>query len=634
MPLPLPRRRRTVALAMTAALSPAVPATELADLELEQLREVVVTTVSRRAETLDRAAASVTVISRDDIRRSGATSLPEALRLATPLNVVQVDANQWTVSARGFSSLLANKMLVLIDGRTVYTPLFSGVWWDMQDVLLDDIERIEVITGPSTALWGSNAVNGLIHIITRAAAGTQGTLAALDVGPAGERHLALRHGVRAGAGGGTFWRFYGKADTRPASSTASGLSLQDDSERLQAGFRVEWGGVRDSLLLQGDAYRATIGQLGVEPRRLVGANLVGRWEHRLGAERSATVQLVLDHTEREQPPQFSERLDTVDLVAQVALPWGARQRWVLGGGVRTADDRTSGNGSFAFMPAERRLNWWRVFAQDQVALSDRWELGLSASVERNPYTGVEVLPSLRLAWAGERAGLWWLALSRAVRAPARVDRELFIPALPPFLLGGGPNFRSEVSNVLELGTRGQAAPRLTYGLTVFHHQHRRQRSIGLTGDGVAEVRNDIEGHSTGAEYSLQWRPLDRWRLQAGGVALRQRLRVKPGFTDLGGLAALGNDPSHWWQLRSSLDLGPRWGNGTWDVSLRRVGGLVTSSLPGYTAVDTRMAWPLRRQLELALVLRNLFDPGHPESGSANQRAEIERSALLQLRWTP
>jgi iron complex outermembrane receptor protein len=632
MPPPLPPRCRTIALALSAVLGQAVPAAELADLELEQLREVVVTTVSRRAEPLDRAAASVTVISREDIRRSGATSLPEALRLATPLNVVQVDANQWTVSARGFSSLLANKLLVLIDGRTVYTPLFSGVWWDMQDVMLDDVERIEVITGPSTALWGSNAVNGLIHIITRSAADTQGTLAAVDIGQAGERHAALRHGSRSGAGG-IVWRFYGKADKRPALRSAQGRSLQDDSERLQAGFRVEWSGARDSLLLQGDAYRATIGQVDIGPRRLVGANLVGRWERRLGSERSATVQLVLDHTERDQSPLFSERLDTMDLVAQVALPWGARQRWVVGGGVRSADDRTTGSSNFAFDPVERRLNWWRLFAQDQIRLGERWELGLSASVERNPYTGVEVLPSLRLGWAGERAGLWWLALSRAVRAPARVDRELFIPAQPPFLLAGGPNFVSEVSNVLEIGTRGQATPRLSYALTVFHHQHERQRSVGIT-DGRREIRNDIEGHSTGAEYSLQWRLLDRWRLHGGGVALRQRLRVKPGFADFGGLAALGNDPSHWWQLRSALDLGPRWGNGTWDLGVRRVGALVTPAVPSYTAVDTRLAWPLRRDLEVALVLRNLFDRGHPESGSSNLRAEIERSALLQLRWQP
>lgn len=619
----------TFALVLAAVLAEGVAAAELADLELEQLREVVVTTVSRRAESLERAAASVTVITGEDIRRSGATSLPEALRLAPQLNVVQIDAHRWAVSARGFTTPLTNKLLVLIDGRTVYTPLFSGVWWDMQDVLLADVERIEVVTGPSTALWGSNAVNGLIHVFTRSAADTQGTLATATVGQAGERHVGLRHGGKAGAGGGITWRFYGKADNRPASHSADGRSLQDDGDRLQGGFRMEWHGTRDILLLQGDGYRATIGQFDGAPQRLAGANLVGRWERRLDAARSATVQLVLDHTERDQPPLFREQLDTVDLVAQVALPWG-RQHWVLGGGVRSADDRTTGNRLFAFDPADRRMNWWRLFAQDQIRLGERWDLALSASVERNPYTGVEVLPSLRLSHAGERAGLWWLALSRAVRAPSRVDRELYVPAQPPFLLGGGPNFRSEVSNVLEIGTRGQATPRLSYALTVFHHQHRRQRSIGIA-DGRREVLNDIEGHSTGTEYSLQWRPLDRWRLQGGGVALRQRLHVNPGAADFGGLAALGNDPSHWWQLRSSLDLTPRL---QWDLGLRRVAALATPVVPSYTAVDSRLAWTPRRGLELALALRNLFDPGHPEWGPANLRAEIERSALLQLRWQP
>jgi iron complex outermembrane receptor protein len=604
------------------AAAAATPADRLAELSLEQLRDVVVTTASRQEERLDRVAASVYVISAEDIRRSGATTLPEALRLAPTLNVARADANQYAISARGFNNVLANKMLVLIDGRTVYSPLFSGVFWEAQDVMLEDVDRIEVVTGPNTALWGSNAVDGLIHVITRSAAATQGLLASAQTGNA-QSAAAARVGVA--SAGGDAVRFYAKNYARRASHLEDGSSTGDAAHGVQVGLRADLARARDSLVVQGDAYQASIDQLPTA-RRISGVNALARWEHAYADDSQTSLQVYWDHTERNQSPLFTEKLDTLDAVAQYGFS-AAGQRVVLGGGYRLAKDRTTGSAAGGFIPGDRTLAWSRVFAQDQIDLARELVLTLAASVENNPYTGAEVLPSLRLSWSPRRGGTVWGALSRAVRAPSRIDTEYYVPLQPPYLLAGGPNFRSEVADVLEIGYRGQPTSGLSYSLTLFDHETRRLRSAAPTAQGL-QFENGIEGSTRGLEAWSRWRVLERWRLDAGLVWQQQKLRVSPGAIDLGGLPTLGNDPSHYASLRSALDIGPSW---TWDLALRQVGALPNPAVPAYLALDSRLAWRPRPGAEVALGVQNLGDPDHAEWGAAPNRAVFGRSFYLQLR---
>ena len=599
-------------------------ASALADLSLEQLSEIRVTTVSRFEERLDRAAASAYVISAEDIRRSGATTIAEALRLAPTLNVARADANQYAISARGFNNVLANKMLVLIDGRTVYTPLFSGVFWEAQDLMLEDVDRIEVISGPSTALWGSNAVNGLIHIITRSSGASQGIVAAADAGNR-QRGAAVRYGASLGDGG--HFRAYAKSYDRSDTHRADGSSVNDAADGVQVGFRADWARAKEALTLQGDAYRGAIDQI-PSARHFSGANVRARWDRTFDGGSDASVQAYAERTRREHPQTFGETLDTVDIVGQYGWRPAASHRVLVGAGYRHSRDDVTQFAAVGFMPPSRSLSWGRVFAQDQIELSRRVAATLATSVETNPYTGAEVLPSVRLAWQLDDSRMAWGSLSRAVRAPSRVDREFVQPAQPPFVIAGGPNFQAEVSNVVELGYRAQPSPSLSYSVTLFHHRHSRLRSLVPTPAGL-QFENGYEGWTRGLEAWTRWRVHERWRVDGGVSLLQERLHLRAGAADLGGTQALGNDPRQWWSLRSTADLTPRL---AWQLSVRHVGALPAPSVPSYTAVDTRLAWSLSPSCELALSVQNVFDPKHAEWGAPANRVELERSFLVQLRW--
>ncbi|WKB52089.1 TonB-dependent receptor plug domain-containing protein [Eleftheria terrae] len=621
-----------VGLALWSAGAAVARGVDLAELSLEQLSEVVVTSVSRREEPLADVAASVFVISADDIRRSGATSLPEALRLAPALNVARADMSQYAISARGFNNLLANRMLVLIDGRTIYTPLFSGVFWDAQDLMLEDIDRIEVITGPSTAMWGSNAVNGLIHILTRRPQETQGSLVAAHAGNR-ERGLAVRHGGR-GSGDGA-WRLYAKSSDRSSTRRTDGRSSGDGAHRVQAGVRAGWHGEGRQLTLQGEVYRGTLDQ---QPglRHVSGAHLLGRWRENLDRDTSLMARLYLERNRREQPvayqdetDTFDETLDNADAVLQYTFSPARAHHATVGFGHRHTRDDVRNPRAFAFLPAQRTMNWSRLFAEDQIALGPATELTLGASLERNPYTGTEFLPSARLAWRDSEQALWWAGISRAVRAPSRIDRDYRVPAEPPYRYAGGPDFEAEVSDVYEIGRRAQPTAAWSYSVTAFHHEHRRLRSISPQAGG-AVMDNNIEGRTRGLEAWGSWQAARHWKLSAGGVLLRQHLRVRPGRLDAGGLAALGNDPRHWWSLRSSLEVRRAL---SWDLALRHTGALPQPRLEAYTALDSHLAWRPRRELELSLSLRNLLDRGHAEWRQMRRpAAELGRTASLQLRW--
>jgi iron complex outermembrane receptor protein len=600
-----------------AAAQAQAPTRGLADLSLEQLSNIVVSTVSRREEPLSRAPASIYVITGDDIRRSGATSLPEALRLAPNLQVARVDSSQYAITARGFNSTTANKLLVLIDGRTVYTPLFSGTFWEAQDAMLEDIERIEVISGPGATLWGANAVNGVINVITRSAAATQGSVVALGAGNE-ERQAAARRGGELDNGG--HYRVYAKGLRRDATERPGGLPNDDRADLAQAGFRADWGRAADGFTVQGDFYNGEVQQPG-EPREIEGANLLGRWTRDFGGGGLLRVQAYFDHTHREHPDLFKEDLNTYDLEVQHGLRAYGRHRLLWGVGARRHEDRIGNSAFLAFLPAERSLTNAHVFVQDEIALREGLDLTLGAKAERNSYTGAEFLPSARLAWQPSDTQLVWTALSRAVRAPARLDRDFFVPGL----LAGGPGFQSEVSRVLEVGYRAQAAANLSFSITAFRHEHEKLRSLAPAPGGVAVIANDREGRTSGIEAWGSWRGGDWWRIDAGAVHLDQRLGVREGAVDLQPLASLGADPESWAKVRAAFDLG---GGREVDVMARHYGALETRDVPSYTALDARLGWRPRRGLELSLLLQNLLDAGHVEWDPG---AELGRAAYVKLR---
>jgi iron complex outermembrane receptor protein len=625
--------------ALALATGPAVAAAAtdlagLADLSIEELADVQITSVSRRAERLGDAAASVYLITSHALRRSGATTLPQALRLAPNLQVAQIDAGQYAISARGFNNAIGNKLLVLVDGRTVYTPFYSGVFWDQQDLLLEDVERIEVISGPGAALWGANAVNGVINVITKAAGETQGTLLLAAAG-SDEQVLGARYGGEVGPG---HFRLYAKRSLQQNTRDANGTSRADGRERTQVGWRGDWRGeaghARDDFLLEGAAYRGSsdttsFGSLPLGPLDTEGAHLLARWTRGWTDGASLRVQAYYDHTRRDEPLLYRPEENIADIEVQHALPWGLHHL-VWGGGYRQAQDRLGSGLFFGFVPERRTLDWFNVFVQDQLPLSERLDLTLGAKLEHNDFTGTEPLPTARLAWKLGHDQLLWAAWSRAVRAPSRLDRDIRLPppTAPVYLIAGGPDFVAEVANVTELGWRAQAGSDLSWSGTLFHHRWDRLRS-GQTPPN-AQVQNMIEGRTFGAEGWAQWQVTRHWRLSGGLTLLRELLHVKPGSSDPTGPSALGNDPPVQWSLRSSHEPLP---GHELELGVRRVGALPNPKVAGYTAVDLRYGWPVRPDCTVSLVGRNLFDAGHVEYSGTLGASQIPRSVQLQLRWS-
>ncbi|WP_229452275.1 TonB-dependent receptor plug domain-containing protein [Massilia niastensis] len=613
---------------------------DLADLSIEELANIQVMSVSKRPERLQDAAAAVFVITRDDIRRSGAATLPEALRLAPNLHVAQVHNYGYTISARGLngsSNSVSNKLLVMIDGRSVYTPLFSGVFWDAQDVLMEDVERIEVISGPGGVMWGANAVNGVINITTRAARDTQGGLLALR-GASNGGDVAFRQGGQAGPWA---WRAYGKIADRSRSELGSGAPVEDAVRRSQAGFRADWEQGRDRVSVIGNVYRGRLGQpepgeisiSGFDPVlgqvRSDGVNLSARWEHALGDGGALLVQGYLDHTLREVPPVFEERLTLADLQFQHTLPQRGAHQLVWGANYRRGRDRVENGEIIAFLPAHTSQQWASVFLQDDIALRDDWRLTLGGRAEYNDYTGVEFLPSMRLSWRLSPRHAFWAAASRTVRAPSRLDVDVFAPGRPPFLLRGGAAVRAEVARVYELGYRGQPASSLSYSVTLFHHDydHLRTQEIDPTRSFLT-FGSLMEGHSTGIEAWGSWQAAQGWRLSAGWTALHQELHLKPGSNDAQSPLNVGKDPRHTFQLRSSHAFD---GGRELEFTVRKVGALSAPEVPAYTALDARFGWRIRPNLELSVVGQNL-NGSHAEYGPAAFRAELERRLAVKAVW--
>ncbi len=609
----------------------------LANMDISELMDMQVSSVSRREESLSRAAASIFVITSDDIRRSGKTSLPEILRLAPNLQVARRDAYEYAITARGFNNQVGNKLLVLIDGRTIYTPLFSSVFWEMQGTSLPDIERIEVISGPGATLWGANAVNGVINIITKNASETRNTLISAATGNF-DYGTSVRTGGRVGSR--TDWRVFGKVHGWDNTFRQNGTDGIDEFSREQIGFRVDWNGDNQQILVEGDTlkgesqHRGKIGPFDYPPVTVEASNLLARWSRQRDNGSEFKLQAYWTYNERDEYTLFSPTFDIYDLEFQYhfAQDTGAAHHEIVwGASNRYAEDEVDRGFFSIYVPAQREVSWQTLFVQDEISLGDNFRVTPGMKIEWNDYTGKEHLPSLRVAWDVSDSQLLWGGWSRAVRAPSRFDRDIFYPESPPFILAGGPNFDSEVAYVYELGYRAQPSQTISYSMTLFRYEWDKLRSttpfpIPLN------IVNTIEGNSWGIEAWSTWQVFQNWRLSGGFNTIEKNLEYKPGTQ--GGLsvnsAALQNDPSYQWTLRSGHDFGDKV---QLDLYLHRVGALKNQPVPAYTELDLRIGWLPVENLELSITGNNLLHSRHAEFGPALTRNVISRSILFGFRWT-
>jgi iron complex outermembrane recepter protein len=638
------------------------------NLSLEELMQITVTSASKKAQSLAETAAAVFVISNDDIRRSGATNVPEALRLAPGVQVAAIGQNRWSVSIRGFNSRFSNKLLVLVDGRAIYSPAFSGVFWEHNDVPLINIERIEVIRGPGGSLWGANAVNGIINIITYSAKDSQGGLISAAAGNEVNGSALARYGWKLDEE--TYLRLHANTKSVDGGQAVAGGDGPDTWKTQQAGFRLDAKRGGDSYSLQGNIsdYRAgdRIAAITATPpyNTLLNtdgagqsAHLLGKWE-RPTATGSHSLQAFIDHNDTDLG--FARyRNDTFDLEYQQQIT-GNKHDLVWGLGYRTSKDQIDATVHSLFTDTGKSFSLYSAFIQDDITLvPDRWRLTLGARLEHNDFTGVEVQPNVRLLWTPTAHDSLWAAVSRAVRTPSRGERSstafvfppTFLPVppffIPPLATVGNPNMDSEKLNALDLGWRHQWSRTLTSEVAAFYYRYADLRGVLPPGPTTPplfyggnpylplNLTNTIGADSYGLEVAVDWLPMPNWRLQANTSLFDIRPRDPlPGAT--GGEFSHAT-PSHQISLRSSLDITPKL---QWDAWLRRVGKIITSSeatatVPAYTSLDMRLAWKATRDLELSLIGQNLLDSSHPEYVSTNifsTPVKIERGVYLKADW--
>lgn len=614
-------------------------------LSLEQLMDIDITILSKRPERWFDVPAAVSVITGNDIQRSGASSLPEALRSADHLNVARKNARQWGISARGFNTELANKLLVLIDGRSVYTPLFSGVFWERQDYLLQDIEHIEVIGGPGGTAWGPNAVNGVINIITKEAKDSQG----LYVEGGGGTDLRDFVGARFGGtlSSEVHYRIYGKYTDRSSTVFGDGTTAGDSWSMAQAGFRVDAKHLDAHMFtFQGDVYSTRENLTTGGTARVRGGNVLGRWSHTINESSELQIQVYFDKTHLYLPAQaliinsteispagiFRDDLDTYDVEFQYRTRFLDRHRIVAGIGYRLTTDMVENAPSLGFFPTTLKQGLLSGFVQDEISLIDA-ELNLivGLKVGKNDYTGVELEPGGRLQWYVSRTQMVWGAVSRAVRTPSRVDRDISQP-VPPHLviLVGGPGFVSETVLAYELGYRSQISEISTASFSAFLNRYDNIRSTSATPGTILPFyfENFLEGKTYGFDLSIDFQLSDWWRIHTGYSLLKENLKIQSGGTDFNDARNETSDPQQQWSLGLSLDL-PQ--NVEFSVRLRWTDLLPTHDgptpgiVPSYVELDARLGWRATEVITLALVGQNLLKPRHPEYGFPNAaRTEIQR----------
>lgn len=657
---------------------------ELMDLSLEELLNVEVTSVSRRSQSLSTAAAAVFVVTQQDIRRSGATTIPEALRMVPGINVAQIDGNKWAVSARGANGRFAAKLLVLMDGRTIYTPLFSGVFWDVQDISLETIDRIEVIRGPGATLWGANAVNGIINIITKPAAATQGGYMNAALGSEGGSEASLRFGDSIGADAN--YRVYAKYHDRIGNQDLAGNPTADDWQSTRLGLRIDRENqVGDSLMFITEIYDGTMGatvfQNSLQPPYQSIADDIEEangyfaqlaWSHQLQNNSEMTLQVYYDHSQRDGILYDRFTVDTIDLDIQHAFRAGVRHDIVWGLGYRMNDDETVNGSNLSMLPTERTQRWASAFVQDEIALiPENVYLTLGTKIEHNSFSqdGVEFEPNIRLRWDAGESGTAWASVSRAVRLPSRGDLDarlvsaVFPPLIPPnstpvplaVVLNGNPVAVSEKLMAYEIGYRANAGDNLVVDIAAFFHQHEDERSIAaglpvcmpsgvsplvdplcvLTAQYVESpllLGNSGALDSYGIEAIVDWTPANWWRMQAAMSTLKTRDKSAPSGSPLP-IAIVQESPEFQASLRSMMNF--RFDT-EFDIWLRNTGSLPSAGIKSFFTVDVRLGWSPREELQIAVVGKNLLDDAHQEFIS--ELADIvpvalERRAYIEASWS-
>jgi iron complex outermembrane receptor protein len=521
----------------------------------------------------------------------------------------------------------SNKLLVLIDGRSVYTPFFSSVFWDQQQVTLADIERIEVISGPGGALWGANAVNGVVNIVTREASATTGGLVDAKVGDFTQRADA-RYGGRLGGVGD--YRVYALADREGDTRLPDGQSAQDAWTSRQAGFRADLAALAGKVTLQGDVYENLVDTPG---GRRSGGNALARWTRRLADGSDVELQAYYDQQSRSDVAATgggsSDRVRTIDVEAQHALAIGGVQRIVWGLSYRTWDDAFVNTANpFVLVPQAQTLDLASVFAQDTIALPHRVDLTLGAKYEYNSFSGSALMPSLRVGWQVDDDDFLWAAVSRAVRPPSRLERDLTAPGI----VDTSPGFGAEKLVAYEAGYRAQLAPTATLSVSVYLNDYDDLRTTSPAPVTILPVTfgNGLAGRTYGVDAWGSVSPLPWWRIDAGVTLLRKDFHLEPGQSDIAGIqTVLGHDPGHQVFLRSTMDL-PH--DTELYVGLRQIGALDGVDVPAYFEADLRLAWRASRNLELSLAGLNLVHRFHAEA-SAPPIHEIPRSVYAGLRWS-
>lgn len=633
-------------------------------MSLSELMDQDVTSVSKEPEPLGQAPAAIQVITNDAIRRSGASSLPEALRLADNLEVAQENAYSWHISARGFNTDLANKLLVLIDGRAVYSPLDAGVFWDLQNVMLADLDRIEVISGPGGTLWGANAVNGVINVISKSAQDTQGWYVEGGGGSQLRDFGAIRYGGTLAPD--VYFRVYGTYFDRNNEVLPNGAPATDNWSQGKGGFRIDAGGKSDDkFTLQGDYYNGAEQSTAVPGVKVqYGDNVLGRWTHTFSADSDMSLQLYYDRTHFSQPEAgtsffgipflpggyFADTLDTYDINFQHHFAVGDRNQVTWGAGYRFTHDQNNNAPTLVFSPSPLNQNLLSSFVQDQIELQKDLILTVGTKIEHNDYTGFEVQPSGRLQWNVTPKQMLWAAVSRAVRTPSRIDHDLSsptgLPGGPPFFLpgsveNGSSAFTSETLIAYELGYRAQLGDKISASVSTYYNDYDKIRST-TTAPAPAfaglpiTFQNNLQGETYGVELSGDYQMLDWWRWHAGYDFIQEHIHVRPGETDFTHGLNETADPQHQFSIRSSMDL-PQ--NIEFDTGLRWVDTLDTDNgptagkVPSYFELDARLAWHPTKDVEISVVGQNLVHDQHPEYGFPSPtNVEIGRSVYGKIAW--
>jgi iron complex outermembrane receptor protein len=635
-------------------------------LSLAQLMDLDVTSVSKAPEPYGEAPAAIQVITAEDIRRSGATLLPDILRLADNLDVAQVTSSSWDISARGFNSAAGNKLLVLMDGRSVYTPLFSGVIWNMQDYLLADIDRIEVISGPGGTLWGANAVNGVINITSKSAEQTQGLYLESGGGTGTQDFAGVRYGGTLASN--VYYRVYAKYFDQTAEVFSNGASASDSWNRGQGGFRIDSdASAQNHLTVQGDFFEGDTDVASGAEGTTGGGNLLARWTHTFSEDNDLSLQLYYDRTHLAAPfsgapalPAFdpyypaspaipggilTEDLDTYDVDFQDRFDWGSRQHFVWGLGYRFMHDMVGNAPVVTFLPATLDQSLYSAFVQDEIMLCDRLSFTLGSKLEHNFFSGFEDEPSGRLQWNVATNQMVWMAISKAVRTPSRFDEDLYQPAPGyPYLfrLVGNPEFRSESVLAYELGYRAQITPKISGSLSAFYNDYDHLRSTGAmiaTNEPsliTTYYQNNLQAHTYGFEFSGNYQVQSWWRLHAGYDLLKEDIFIRNDAADSNKGLNETADPQQQAMLRSSMDLPHGFEldvAGRWIDTVHNNSGSTPGTVPSYGEMDARIGWHATKRLELSIVGQNLLHDHHPEAGFPSPaREEIARAVFGKVTY--